>query len=135
MAEFVFTDAHFEINSVDLSDHVRSARLSYEAETQDQTAMGDDTREFVGGLKNWSMEIEFNQDFAAAQVDDTLFPLVGTQTTVLLRPTSAAVGATNPNYTGTGLVASYNPMGGGVGDLAVTSVSIQPAGTLSRATS
>jgi hypothetical protein len=45
------------------------------------------------------------------------------------------VGADNPNFTGNGLISSYPPIGGSVGDLAATTVSIVAAGTLSRATS
>ena len=135
MAEFVFTDASVVINAVDLSDHVRQVTLNYSAELQDDTAMGEDTRSRLGGLKDWSMEVEFNQDFAAAEVDVTLFPLVGTAFTVTLKPTSAAVSATNPSYSGTGILESYPPMGGSVGDLAVAAISIQAAGTLTRATS
>lgn len=133
MAEFVFTDADISINSVDLSDHVRQVTLNYEAETQDDTVMGDDTRSVAGGLKNWSMQIEFNQDFAAAKVDKTLFDIVGTAVVCVLKPTSGAVSATNPSFTGTGLIQNYNPMGGSVGDQAIAPVTIQAAGTLVRA--
>ena len=136
MAAFVLTDAFVSINGVDLSDHVRSVTLDYKAELQDDTAMGDTTRSKLGGLKDWSVQIEFNNDFAASNVDATLFPLVGSTFTVILRPIKATVvGTTNPNYTGTGILESYPPLGGGVGDMATTSVSIQAAGTLSRATS
>ena len=135
MAEFVFTDASVVVNAVDLSDHVRQVTLNYSAELQDDTAMGDDTRSRIGGLKDWSMEVEFNQDFAASEVDVTLFGLVGTTFTVTLKPTSGAVSATNPSYSGTGILESYPPMGGSVGDIATTSITIQAAGTLTRATS
>ncbi len=92
MAEFVFTDASVVINAVDLSDHVRQVTLNYSAELQDDTAMGDDTRSRIGGLKDWSMELEFNQDFAAAEIDVTLFPLVGSTFAVTLKPTRAFQG-------------------------------------------
>lgn len=135
MAAFVSTDAFVSINGVDLSSSVRSVSLDYKAELQDDTAMGDTTRSKLGGLKDWSLQLEFNQDFAAANVDATLFPLVGSTFTVIVRPIKATVvGTTNPNYTGTGILESYPPFGGGVGDLATTSVSIQAAGTLTRAT-
>jgi hypothetical protein len=63
--------------------------------------------------------ISFNQDFAATKVNATLTALVGVQTTVVVRPTSAVVGATNPNFTLTGaLMSEYRPVTGAVGDLA-----------------
>jgi hypothetical protein len=135
MAELVFTDAFVEINSVDLSDHVRQVTLNYSAELQDSTAMGDTTRERLGGLKDWSLTVEFNQDFAASEVDATLFSIVGTVFGVEVRATSSARSATNPGYNGNGILESYAPFGGGVGDLLVAPVTIQAAGTLSRSTS
>ena len=135
MSELIFSDASVIISTKDISDHVKSATLNYAAEMQDNTAMGDDTKSSFGGLKTWSLEVEIKQDFAASDIDSILFPLVGTAFTVALRPTSAVVSATNPSYTGTGILESYPPLGGSVGDLATTSITIQCAGTLSRAVS
>lgn len=135
MAAFVSTDAFVSINGVDLSSSVRSVSLDYKAELQDDTAMGDTTRSKLGGLKDWSLQLELNQDFAGSSVDVTLFGLLGSTFTVIVRPIKATVvGTTNPNFTGTGILESYPIFGGGVGDLATTSVSIQAAGTLTRAT-
>ena len=135
MATFVLTDAVITIDGTDLSDHGNQVSVSYEAESQDDTAFGDDTRSNAGGLKAWSMDITFLQDFAASNVDATMFPLVGTTVTVAVRGDSAAISATNPSYTGTGLIQSYSPFGNAVGDQATASVTVQAAGTLSRATS
>lgn len=136
MATQVLTDAFVEINSVDLSDHVKSVTLPYAAEMLDDTVMGDDTRSNKGGLKVWSITVEFLNDWAASEVDATLFGLVGTTFTVTVRPDkTAGVSATNPNYTGTAILESYPPLGNQVGELATTSVVLQSAGTLSRATS
>jgi hypothetical protein len=135
MSKFVLTDASLVINSVDLSDHVRSVTINYEAELQDDTTMGDDTRTNLGGLKNWSIDVEFTQDYAASNVDATMFPIVGTSVPVVVKPTSGAVSATNPSYSGDGVIGAYSPIGNSVGDLAVAPVTIAPAGTLTRATS
>lgn len=136
MATFVFTDAYVSVASTDLSDHVKSVTLNYSAELQDDTVMGDTTRSRVGGLKDWSVEIEFLQDYAASKVDATLFTLVGSTAALVVRPdNSDGVGATNPNYTGTGVLESYSPMGGSLGEMAATTATFQAAGTLSRATS
>lgn len=134
MATFAFTDAYVTVNSVDLSDHVRQVTLDVSADELEDTAMGDTFRSRIGGLKDWSVTLEFNQDFAASEVDATLWPLLGSTTTVVVRPTSAAAGATNPQYSGTVLVSQYNPLTNSVGDLATTSVTWQGASTLARAT-
>ena len=135
MAKFVLTDASLVINSVDLSDHVTSVTLNYEAELGDDTTMGDDTRTNLGGLKNWSIDVEFTQNYASGKVDATLWGIVGTSVAIVLKPTSGAVSATNPSYSGNGVIGSYSPIGNSVGDVAMAPVTIAPAGTLTRATS
>jgi hypothetical protein len=135
MAEQVLTNAHLTVNGVNLSDHVRSITLRYAAELQDITAMGDSSRARLGGLKDWSFEVEFNQDYAAASVDATLFPIVGTSVAIIIRADAGAVSATNPNFTGNAILESYQPVGGGVGGTHVAPVTFQGNGTLTRATS
>lgn len=136
MASLSFTDAFVSINAKDLSAFVKSVTVNYKAEMLDETTMGDTTRKNKGGLLNWSIDVEFKQDFGATPAPDIdLFSLVGTTFTVIVRPVKATVvGPTNPNYTGTGILESYPPLGGSVGDLATTSITIQSAGALSRAT-
>lgn len=136
MAHKVLTNQFLTINAVDLSVHVKSCTLTYEAEQVDDSCMGGTgTRAFLGGLKNWSIEVEFANDWAAAQVDATLFGILGTVVAVEVRPDAGARSATNPGYTGNGLVARYSPMtGGAVGTEALATVSIVPAGALSRQT-
>lgn len=135
MSQIVLTDASVTVNSVDLSDHVTQVVLNYEVDAVEVTAMSDGAHKFTGGLTNVSATVDFQQDFDAASVDATIEPLVGTTTTVVIKPTSAAVGATNPTYTLTGTyVASHTPLNASVGDLSTTSVEFQ-GGTLARATS
>jgi len=134
VAQIVLTDASVEVNSVDLSDHVTQVVLNLEVDPVEVTAMSDGAHKFTGGLTNVSATIDFQQDFDAASVDATIEPLVGTTTTVIIKPTSSAVGATNPSYTLTGTyVASHTPLNASVGDLSTTSVEFQ-GGTLARAT-
>jgi len=135
MATSVLTDASVNINSVDLSDHVTSVSISYEADAVEDTNMGDTTHTQLGGLFNYTVDVEFSQDYAASKVDATLFSLVGATSTVVLKPTSAAVSATNPSFTGTMLLTSYPPISGAVGELATASANFAAAGALVRATS
>jgi len=135
MSSFVLTDARIEINSVDMSPFCTSVTLNIEVDEQEDTAFGDTYRSRVPGLKDWSVDLDFNSDFAAAAVDATIWPLFGTNTTIKIRPTSGAVSATNPEYSGNVLVTEYSPIDGGVGDLSTTSVSWPGNGTLTRATS
>ena len=136
MAHRVFTDAFLSINGVDLSDHVESVTLTYSAELVDDTTMGDTTRTRIGGLLDWSISADLAQDLAASEVNATLFSLVGSTFAVILRAdNSEGVGAANPNFTGTGILESYIPVGGSIGERLNTSITIQAAGALSAATS
>ena len=135
MAVLVLTDASITINSVALGDHSNTVTLNYEKDSVEVTAFGMTGHKFTGGLQNNSLDIELMQDFAAANVEATLFPLVGTQTTVVIKPTSGAVSATNPSYTLTDtFLAAHTPVAGAVGELAMTSLSFT-GGVLTKATS
>jgi len=133
----VLTNAFVSIGGNDISDHVSNVALGFETEAQDATAMGDGTRINLGGLKSWSLEIEFNQDFANSAEDDLIWALAdaGDAVTCIVRPDSGSVSTSNPNYSGSGLITTYNPFGNGVGDTAKASLSIVSAGTLTRAES
>lgn len=132
MSTFVLDNTFVSIDGNDVSDHVKSAGLNYSADEVDNTHMGDLTHLMLGGLKDWSIDIEISQDFASSQIDSIIFPLVGTIIPVILRPTAGAVSATNPNYVGQALLTTYNPFSGSVGDLAGTTINLKAAGTLTR---
>ena len=135
MAKFVLTDASVTLNSVDLSDHVASVTLDITADEIMTTAMGETFQSRTGGLKTGSLSVEFQQDFSAGEVDATLWPLLGSTTTFEVKPTSSAVSATNPKYSGSVLVNQHIPVANGVGELATMSVSFPTSGTITRATS
>lgn len=135
MAVFAFIDARVEINSVDWSDWVTSVTLNVEVEDLETTAMGQTFRSRIGGLKDGSIDIEFNNDFVDNGLDETLWTLLGTLTDVKIRPTSDAIGTGNPEYSGNALVTEVNPLDGSVGDLAKRSLSWPTSGVWARATS
>ena len=134
MAVFVATDYNIKINGQDYSANLTQAELSLEADDVETTAFGSTYRSRIGGLKQGSLNLQFNQDFAAAGIDSVLFPLLGTQATVVIKPNSTAVSATNPSYTFNALVTSYTPISGSVGDLSTFSVTWPVSGAVTRAT-
>jgi hypothetical protein len=133
MAQLVLTNADITVNGVVLSDRANSVELNYEVESVEVTAFGTN-RSFIGGLQNNTITIEFMQDFAAAETEATIFPLVGQQTSVTVRPSAAATSATNPLYTVTGtFLSSHTPVAASVGELAMTSLTFT-GGTLVKTT-
>lgn len=136
MASLVLTNAMALINAVDLSDHVKEVKITYKAETPENTAMSQTTKNRLAGLKDWDLEITFNQDFAAGKVDATLFPLMGASAFAIeIRADAGARSVTNPAYTGNALLADLPLIAGKVGDVLSTSVKFMGTGTLSRQTS
>lgn len=133
MATFVWTSAHVKINSVDESDHVSQVQLNYNAEVLDETIMATAaTRIHTPGLFDWSVDVTLFDDFADADVDDLLFALVGAAAfPIILRPTQAVIGATNPEYRGN-VILEGDPVGGTVGELATKTLTFQSAGVLTR---
>jgi hypothetical protein len=99
MAKFAATDYSISINGTNFSTNLNSAELSYRKQmTLETTAFGGEWRTRIGGLKSGSVTLAFMQDFGAASVDATLYPLLNTAATVVIKPTSGTVGATNPTY-------------------------------------
>lgn len=135
MAEFVLTDASLIVNSVDLSTYVTSITLSQSADSVEDTSMGDTARTYLGGLTTGTLDVSFNQDFAAAKTEATIYPLLGTTTTCVVKATSGSVSATNPTYTFSALVTEWTTLEGSVGDLVTASVSWPITGAIVKATS
>ena len=135
MAKFVATDYNVTINGANFSNDLAAVTLDITSEEQETTAFGSTFRSRVGGLKDASITLDFHQDFGAASVDATLWPLLGTNATVVIKPTSGTATATNPAYSGVFLVTEYQPYASSVGDLATLSVSWPLAsGSVTRAT-
>ena len=134
MARIVLTDAKVTINSVNLSDHIASVTLSTSNDVVETTGFSSTAaRTRVAGLADNSLTLEFHQDFATSNVEQTIYPLLGTTTTVVVSPTSAGVGPTNPTYTLTALVAEWQPLSGAVGELATASVTWPISGAITKA--
>ena len=135
MAIFVATDFSVTINgSTALASYLTQVELKTTANDITTTSFGSTWVTRVAGLKEGSLTLNFNQDYAASTVDATLWPLLGTNATVVIKPTSSAVGSANPSYTVTCLVTDLTPVSGQIGDLATFSVTWPTNGTVSRAT-
>lgn len=134
MAKFVATDYAITINGTSFSSSLAAVELTVESDDTETTAFGTEWRSRVGGLKQASLTLEFHQDFGSASVDQSLWPLLNTLATVVVKPTSGTATATNPSYTAVCLVNQYQPFASSVGDLATLSVTWPISGTVTRAT-
>ena len=84
------------INAVDLTDQCSAANLTRVIEALESTSFGKTARVYTAGLENSTLTLTMYNSFAATEVYSTLAALVGTSTTITIKPTSAATSATNP---------------------------------------
>jgi hypothetical protein len=135
VAKFVATNYNIKINGADFSSAIAAVTLDVSAAEQETTAFGNTYVQRIAGLRDASVSLDFHQDFGAAAVDATLFPLLGSNATVTVIPNGSVVSATNPSYSGVFLVTEYSPFASSVGDLATLSVSWPLAdGVITRGT-
>jgi len=135
LAKYVVTGTDVSLNGSDISANTARAELVINAAEVDTTDFGSGGfTEVIGGLKSGQVTLDFHNDFGAGGVSDLLKDLVGTIGTVVIDPTGAGAGATNPVYTAEVLISSFTPIAGAVGDLATFSVTFPTSGSVTFAT-
>ena len=92
------------VNSVALTGFATAATLERTNTAADTTVFGNTARVYSATIEDNSLTITLFMTYGAAEVYATLATLVGTQTTVSVKPTSAANSATNPQMQ---LVGAY----------------------------
>ena len=104
------------INSVDLTDQCTSAVLNYVAEQLENTTFSNTSRSFTKGL--FSNTVTVYQSYAATETEASIFSLVGDNCAIVLKPSSAVISATNPQYTLTGAyLSAHTPINASLGEL------------------
>ena len=132
--KFAATDFDISIAGTDFSDSIAALTLDISREQLEITAFGDAARRYIGGLQDSSVTISFHQDFASGSVDSTVFSNLGGTVAIVVKPTSAAVSATNPSYSFNALVVQSTPFSSNVGDLATMDVTWPVDGAITRGT-
>ena len=135
MARLVFTKPSITINSVDLTDRIAQVAIDMSFAEVTTTAFGDSAVTRVAGLGDHSVSLSFHQDFAAGEVEATIYPLLGTTTTVIVKPVNTTTSTDNPSYSFSALVNSWAPISGSVGDLLTADVTWPISGMVNKTTS
>lgn len=137
MAKFMASQFVVTLNGTDLSSSLHAVTLDVSSNEIDTTTFGTSSTVYktvVGGVVSGSAKLDFYQDYAAGSVDATIWPLVNTVGTLVIKPAGTAVSATNPSYTATVLINGYTPVMGSIGDLSSFSVTWPTSGSVTRAT-
>ena len=98
------------INSVDLQDQCRAATMTVKYDALESTAFGSSSRVYTAGLGDHEFTVTLLMSYSASETYSTLAALVGTATTVSIKPTSSATSATNPSFILTGTYLEALPV-------------------------
>ena len=114
------------VNAVDLSDQCTSATFTRRVDALESTAFGDSDRKYVSGLGNHELTLTLYMSYATSETYATLSGLVGTTTTVIVKPTSGADSVTNPGFTLTGTFLAELPViNASMGELSTIDITFQ----------
>jgi len=90
------------VNAVLLTGFASSAVLTRNITSADVTSFGETARTYGATLEDSELTVTLYMTYGASEVYATLKSLVGTRTTVKVKPTSATASATNPEMVLTG---------------------------------
>jgi hypothetical protein len=150
MARIVLTDVDVKLYATagptgDIGEYISSVTINTPEDVVETTAFGPvGARTRTSGLKDHSIALEFHNDFASGAMEQIIDTIgIGQLANIVIKPTSAAVSATNPAYkadnSGSGatkagqvLISEWTPLNGAVGGLATASVTWPISGTITK---
>ena len=103
---YLSNPASVKIGGVELGDQCTAAVMTVAYDTLEETTFGSLARTYVKGLETNTCTLTLFNSYATAETYATLLSLVGTQVTVEVKPSSAAISATNPVLT---LTSTFMP--------------------------
>lgn len=124
------------MGTVLLADHASSLEISTQYDEVDFTAFGNDFKEFGQGLGDATWTIDFFQDFANNEIDETLwgfssgggtFQIAATPGTGVTAVAQATATTTHPMYVMQGRLFSYAPIAGAIGEASKTTATVRNA--------
>ena len=131
MSKFLLTNCMVMVNAVDLSDHAFNVDTPSDREQVDVSGFSPThSREYLPGLADQTIEVQFENDFAATSVHTTLQTMftAGTSALVYVVPDKTApISATNPAYGGHGMLFSYNGLSGALNARSEVTATFKPA--------
>ena len=110
MAIFMGNQVAVIVGTTTISTFVSSVALNREVEAVEITSMTNTSRNYIGGLEASSLSLELFNDFAAASVNSLFEDALGTQLNIKLIPVTGTVTATNPSYTMSCYIGSWQPI-------------------------
>ena len=117
-----------------ISTFVSSVTLSREVDAVEITSMTNTSRNYIGGLEASTVSLELFNDFASASVNSLFEDALGTKLAIKLIPVTGTVTATNPSYSMSCYIGSWQPINS-TPDSPMTASVTFPVTALTKATS
>ena len=117
-----------------ISTFVSSVTLSREVDAVEITSMTNTSRNYIGGLEASTVSLELFNDFASASVNSLFEDALGTKLAIKLIPVTGTVSATNPSYSMSCFIGSWQPINS-TPDSPMTASVTFPVTALTKATS
>ena len=131
MAKLVLTNANITIGATDVSSSVASVQIETAVDEVETTSFGPGNgKTRVGGLLDTTLSLSMHNDYSA--IEGLVYPLIGSTTTVDVKPNGTAVSSTNPSYSMKILVTGWSAVNGAVGELNTVDVSWPVSGTVTK---
>jgi hypothetical protein len=130
MAKLVLTDTKVTLAGTDISTNVASVTLTTSVNEVETTAFGQGAVTRVGGLKDNSVTLAIHNDYPT--VENLVYPLIGSTTSIVISPNGTSIGSSNPSYTADVLITEWTPVNGAVGELATADVTWPISGTITK---
>ncbi len=131
MGKFVAENYLVKVSGVDLSDHAHTLTITDSANKVDVTAFGGNGyTQYLQGLKDAQITVDFYSDFAASSVHSTLQPLYASGGTFMFEfraDSTNPVSATNPRGSMIASLYDYVGLTGQVGAASMFTATFQNA--------
>lgn len=136
MALMALTAAYLNVSGPgDVSNRCSKIELVTDVDELDTTTFGSNGwKEVLGGLKSASLSLSFKNDLADDGLDEDLDAINGNVVNAIVKASSDATSASNPEWRFSVLVKGLAPVRGSVGQLNEFDVTWPVSGAVTRTT-
>ena len=131
----ILRNPFLSIDGTDVSTDGMELNITLGREQQDPTTFGDLIRMVEAGLKTCTISLRFEQNFDAGEIDSILYGIwneTAADAALVIRPSTTAASANNPQLAITGILTEYSPFGQSVGDFVDAPVTFAAGSDVTR---
>ncbi len=131
--EIVDTLPVFTLDGNDFAQFIKTIAMPFSRAELDDATFGDSTGLKEKGLKQWSVTLTAEQDYAATKFDVWTWALVDGDAVTAMVNNPRGSGSGEPTYTANAHAMAYDPFSAGHGEKVFSTLVLAAAGNLGRA--